>query len=194
MIPAHFYDLESLFSDMDKTWDAVATQYGFHCTGCKDNCCHSLFFHHTHAERAYLIYGFSRLSPADQRDILSKAYEYCSRTFGPGNDVVAGTGHAPASRKQPCPLLLDGRCRLYTYRPMICRMHGLPHELHKPGQPAAQGPGCDAGRFDEKPYVPFDRTPFYQRMAGVEMAYRNAAGISGKVKETIAQILLSQDL
>ena len=187
--PDRFQDLAALFSDMDRTWDRVASEYGFQCRGCEDNCCFSLFFHHTHVERAYLISGFSELPRADRAEILAKAEDYCTRTFGP--EDTAGAALEPASRKRPCPLLLDGRCRLYVYRPMICRMHGLPHELHKPGMPVIKGPGCDAGRFGEHAYVPFDRTPFYRRMAGIEMAYRDAAGVSGKVKETIAQILLS---
>ncbi len=77
---------------------------------------------------------------------------------------------------------------------MICRMHGLPHELHKPGFPIIKGPGCDAGRFDEKDYIPFDRTPFYREMAGVEMGFRTAFGKSGKIRETIAQILVSNNV
>ncbi len=181
----HFQQLSDVFQAMDKAWDEIAAQYQFQCNGCKDNCCQSLFFHHTHVERAYLIHGFGRLDPAEKKEILDKAHAYCDATFDSETEA--------ASKKIPCPLLLEGRCRLYQHRPMICRMHGLPHELHKPGFPVIKGPGCDAGQFDEKDYIPFDRTPFYREMAGVEMGFRTAFGKSGKVRETIAQILVSHN-
>jgi len=72
---------------------------------------------------------------------------------------------------------------------MICRMHGLPHELHKPGFQAMMGSGCDAGGFENQDYIPFDRTPFYRKMAGIEMAFRSEKKNQG-IKQTIAQMLL----
>lgn len=186
--PAYdFQKLSDVLQAMDRAWDEIAAQYDFRCNGCEDNCCQSLFFHHTHAEKAYLKHGFNLLPRAERAEILDKARDYCEITFDPETPPDAGA----TSKKTPCPLLLGGRCRLYRHRPMICRMHGLPHELHRLGFPVIKGPGCDAGRFDEKEYIPFDRTPFYRDMAGVEMEFRAAYGKTGKVRETIAQILLS---
>lgn len=183
-IPEHFIPLSSLFAAMDRTWSEVADQYGFQCTGCKDNCCLSLFYHHTHVEKAYLLYGFGQLPPEEKEDVLDRARAYCDITFSDGGAV---------SRKTPCPLLQKGKCRLYTFRPMICRMHGLPHELHRPGHPPVQGPGCAAGAFETRSYIPFDRTPFYREMAAVEMAFRARQGNTGKIRQTVAQILLDAD-
>ncbi|MCG8684624.1 MAG: YkgJ family cysteine cluster protein [Desulfobacterales bacterium] len=180
-----FLPLSDLFRDMDNAWDDVASQYEFKCNGCKDNCCLSLFFHHTHVEAAYLAHGFSSLPDEEQKEIAVKAEKYCKETFSLGRDAAA-----PVSKKIACPLLNDGKCRLYQFRPMICRMHGLPHELHKPGPQIIKGPGCDAGKFDRHKYVPFDRTPFYRRMAGIEMDFRTQTGATGKVKKTVAQILM----
>ncbi len=182
-----FQKLSDVFQAMDNAWDEIAAKYQFQCNGCKDNCCQSLFFHHTHVEKAYLTHGFNLLPMADKTEIIDKARDYCDTTFDP----EAPSDTEAASKKIPCPLLLEGRCRLYQFRPMICRMHGLPHELHKPGFPVIKGPGCDAGRFAEKTYIPFDRTPFYREMAGVEMEFRTVSGKTGKARETIAQILLS---
>lgn len=179
-----FEQLAELYTTMDHAWDETAARYGFQCTGCEDNCCFSLFFHHTHAEKAYLLDGFSRLPRQDKEEILSRAKEYCRLTFDPNSPEV------PASKKAPCPLLLDNQCRLYEFRPMICRMHGLPHELHKPGYQALRGPGCNAGQFDDHDYIPFDRTPFYRDMAAIEMNFRSETQKTGKIKETIAQMLL----
>jgi len=183
-LPRIFIALSSLFESMDRAWDDIAAQYGFQCQGCEDNCCHSLFFHHTHVEKAYLSYGFSQLDEEDRLEILARARAYCDITFS-GPDLV--------SQKAPCPLLMDGRCRIYSFRPMICRMHGLPHEIHRSGHPPLKGMGCKAGAFESQPYIPFDRTPFYQKMAEVEMTFRQERGKTGKVKEAVAQILLASN-
>lgn len=182
-IPDIFLPLSDLFSSMDRAWDQTASEYGFQCRGCEDNCCLSLFYHHTHVEKAYLLFGFNQLDREEKAAILNLAKIYCDATFSDPD---------PVSKKLPCPLLFNGKCRLYTFRPMICRMHGLPHELHRPGHPALKGEGCAAGAFDSRPYIPFDRTPFYREMAQVEMAFREARGFAGRIKESVAQILLSE--
>jgi Fe-S-cluster containining protein len=184
--PEHFSTLVKLYQEMDKTWNQVAQQYGFQCNGCEDNCCMSLFFHHTHAEASFLQYGFQTLPPKDQKHILNLSRDYCRQTFS----EAAERRNQPASKKIPCPLLKEERCSLYNFRPMICRMHGLPHELHKPGSNIIKGPGCNAGDFDSRTYIPFDRTPFYKRMAVIEMNFRQSTGKTGKIKKTIAQILI----
>ena len=91
-----------------------------------------------------------------------------------------------------CPLNENSACLIYDYRPMICRLHGIPHELRKPGQKPVYGPGCDlfAERCGKSPYIPFDRTPFYQEMAGLEQVFRQALGRNDKIKMTIAKMLL----
>lgn len=179
-----FNPLAQLYKTIDLSWNGVADQYKFQCTGCKDNCCLSLFFHHTHVEKAYLLAGFTRLPRQEQEEILLKAQDYCKTTFDlEGTDL-------PVSKKRPCPLLTHGRCRLYKFRPMICRMHGLPHELHKPGGQVIKGPGCEAGQFSDQDYIPFDRTPFYRGMAKIEMDFRTDTRINKKIKQTIAQMLL----
>ncbi len=185
MISDPFHLLTNLYQTMDKAWDSIADQYQFQCNGCEDNCCESLFFHHTHIEKAYLIKGFEQLGADEKEDIFKKAETYCELTFS--------TERTPTSQKILCPLIREGRCRLYEFRPMICRMHGLPHELHRPGHPVMKGPGCKAGQFDKKEYIAFDRTPFYREMAAVEMEFRSAFGHTGRIKETIAQMLVNQN-
>lgn len=179
-----FTPLTDLYKRMDDCWDDVARSYAFECSGCEDNCCQSLFFHHTHIEHDFLRHGFKQLPAEQQRMMLQRAKDYCTTTFADSN--------TSESLKILCPVNEGGQCRLYPYRPMICRLHGLPHELNRPGFETLKSPGCDAGYFDSKPYVTFDRTPFYQQMAQVEMAYRQAENRSGKLKMTVAHILLSE--
>lgn len=182
-LPRTYEDIADLYTRMDQTFDRVARQYGFECNGCDDNCCKSLFFHHTHVEKAYLLYGFQRLDPAVKDLLLKRACDWCKKTFLERNKIE--------TQKIMCPANENGKCLLYRYRPMICRLHGLPHELCRPGATPVRGPGCHAGEFDDTSYIPFDRTPFYRDMADIEMTFRFNTKASGKIKETVAQMLLS---
>lgn len=173
-----------LYQLMDETWSRIAALYQFQCTGCEDNCCRSLFFHHTHVEKAYLRHGFDQLEPGRKNETLSRAEDYCQKTFPKNGEIK--------SLKTMCPLNEKGRCILYPYRPMICRLHGLPHEIRKPGFLPLMGKGCSAGQFHDKVYIPFDRTPFYQNMARLEADYRQKSKKNAKIKETVAQMLLSR--
>ncbi len=177
-----FHPLSNLYIAMDQAWNHTAALYDFQCEGCEDNCCRSLFFHHTFVEKAFLLQGFDQLTPLEREKALARARTYCDKTFsGPGPGI---------SLKLMCPLNQVGKCILYPYRPMICRLHGLPHELHPPGQPPRKGPGCHAGPFDSTPYIPFDRTIFYREMAKIEMQFKPRAGKTGRIKETIAQMVI----
>ncbi len=177
-----FQQLVDNYTTMDRAWEMTASQYNFQCKGCEDNCCTSLFFHHTFVEKAFLIHGVGQLAQDIKKEAQDRAKIYYNKTFP--------AGKMPESRKIMCPLNQDGRCLVYGYRPMICRLHGLPHELHKPGASPFKGPGCPAGQFDSAPYIPFDRTPFYKKMAKIEIKFRQSTGKVGKIKETVAQMLL----
>jgi hypothetical protein len=193
MTAGDFSSLIALYNKMDAGYDTVAAQYGFQCNGCKDNCCQSLFFHYTFVEKAFLRHGFFQMDAKMQKNIRQKAANYITRTFtrSPVQTESAPKALQPASLKMICPLNQDSRCTLYFFRPMICRLHGLPHELTRPGDSGVvRGPGCDAGKFEHKPYIPFDRTPFYIQMAGIEQSFRKKFGRTGKIRETIAHILV----
>lgn len=68
----------------------------------------------------------------------------------------------------------------------------MPNELKLPGRQTIKYPGCSAGLFNDKPYIKLDRTPFYTQMAAIESDFRKKTGKTGKTKESIAQMLLSQ--
>jgi len=57
-----FHLLYDIYTTMDRAWGMTASQYGFQCEGCEDNCCTSLFFHHTFIEKAFLIHGVGQLT------------------------------------------------------------------------------------------------------------------------------------
>ena len=192
-IPARIHDekltlyfdrLRAIFADMDRKYRNAADQYGFQCRGCEDNCCLTRFYHHTFLEYLYILKGFDALESSLRYAIRAKAISVCRQT------KTADDKGLPVHLM--CPLNKDGMCILYHFRPMICRLHGIPYELHKPGQPVLQGPGC--GEFDtlcsDKTYFEFDRTRFYFEMAGLENEFKRAAGLTGRIKLTIAEMLV----
>lgn len=182
--PPFLKRLESLFAAMDKQYTATAARYGFVCKGCRDNCCRTLFFHHSLLEYLYLLQGFSTLNKDTQNEIKKKAEKVCRQ--------IAEDEKKGKTPRRMCPLNFDGLCILYKYRPMICRLHGLPHELTKPGHSTVYIPGCDD--FDRqcngKPYMQFDRTLFYTDMAQCEKKLREAVGFNRKIKMTVAEMIL----
>lgn len=173
-----------LFRHMDQAYDRVAARAGFTCNGCKDNCCLTRFYHHTLLEWLYLKSGLAALPGAQQEHIKKQAREVVRRM----QDLEA--------RGQPvrvmCPLNEADRCMLYAHRPMICRLHGIPHALRRPGGQVQTGPGCDD--FDRQcPQahdMVLDRTPLYVEMAQIERELRTVLGYTGKIRMTIAEMVI----
>jgi Fe-S-cluster containining protein len=182
--------LEVLFDEMDTAYDAVARRYGFRCNGCADNCCLTRFYHHTFLEYLFLVEGMATLDTAARQAIVAKAVSVNGRT--------AVAKRRNDSLRIMCPLNQQERCSLYPFRPMICRLHGIPHELHRPDGSIIKNPGCNAF-FDQcresgrTVYIPFDRTPYYRKMAVLENELRQAIGYGGKIKMTVAQMLATLD-
>ncbi|MBI5593606.1 MAG: YkgJ family cysteine cluster protein [Deltaproteobacteria bacterium] len=174
--------LSAIFRKMDERYDETAGKYGFVCTGCMESCCKTRFYHHTLIEYFYLKRGLESLNSKDRMIIHSKALEVKSQWESPATPDPSGV---------MCPLNEAGRCRLYAHRPMICRLHGIPHELNHPTKGRAIGPGCHEFviQCGEKSYIPFDRTPLYQELADLEKSFRQETGLGVKMKMTIAEML-----
>ena len=176
--------LQAIFAAMDREYARSAAYYQFECDGCKDSCCLTRFYHHTYLEYYYLRRWFEKLDPLKKGEIFVKAEVVCRKTANADeNDLPV---------RSMCPLNYENLCALYPARPMICRMHGIPHELQKPGQPVIKGPGCHT--FDERcadnGYFKFDRTPFYVALAKLENDFKQAAGLEGRIKMTVAEMIL----
>lgn len=178
---------ERLYAEMDCAYRRAAETSGFVCNGCEDNCCRTLFHHHTFAEYFTLHRGFSGLPRAQREKIQSRAAAYL-RPVAAGGDG--------ARRRQLCPLNESGRCVLYAQRPMICRLHGIPHRFTPPGGGVKLGPGCDAfyRRCGHLDHPRLDRTPHYLRLAQLEAGFKQALGIELKIRLTLAQMLIREPL
>ncbi len=168
---------------MDKAFDKAASHYGFKCNGCKDNCCQSYFYHHTFVEKDYLLSKAGKLEADIKLSLTKNAGIYLN--------IISSKTHT-TKEKPLCPLNKDDKCILYKARPMICRLHGIPHHLSIPGREAIKNPGCNAGNplFNSTDYLAFDRIPFYKEMAGIEKEYKNSISKTEKIKQTIAHMLL----
>jgi hypothetical protein len=177
--------LKTIYAAMDEKYQAAADYYGFNCTGCDDNCCFTRFYHYTLLEYLYIFDGLNHLDAEKQAQIKDRALDVCRET-----DAADANG-VPV--RMMCPLCVDGLCLLYPYRPMICRLHGIPHELRRPGGGLMQASGCDAftRQFQGKQRFKFDRTPFYREMAGLEKEFRQSLGLPIKIKMTVAQMIKS---
>ena len=177
--------LRTIWKDMGEKYQEAANYYDFFCNGCEDNCCYTRFYHHTILEYLFIRQGYNNLELEIQNQVAERALKVCAKTAEydkPGETV-----------RLLCPLNFDGLCILYEYRPMICRLHGIPHELQKPSQDIIYSPGCEAfgKKCEGKKYTKFDRTPFYIEMAKLERELREVAGFTQKFKMTVAQMLIS---
>ena len=174
--------LQTVYRSMDSQYRRAAGRYGFECRGCEDNCCRTRFHHYTLAEYLYLRRGYVLLDESMQRAIRLRA-----NTVQVNQSVAINYGR---DLRQSCPLNTDDLCLLYEYRPMICRLHGIPYELRKPGQTVMQGSGClmFTEQYAEGEYIKFDRTPLYASMAELERALRQALGFTTRLKMSVADM------
>ena len=178
--------LSDLYASMDAAYAAASARHGFHCTGCAENCCEERLFHYTLIEQAYLASGLVMSDRAVRQEIWDRA-------------AVAVKTHGALDKNSfytrvLCPLSFEGRCRLYAHRPMICRLHGIPHRLRQGSGRERVFPGCHVfserrsdGGADE---VSLDRTELYVRMAGIERRMRETVGFAGKIKKSVAEMIL----
>ena len=180
--------LRTIWADMGKKYQEVADYYDFFCNGCEDNCCYTRFYHHTLLEYLFIMKGYSFLEHEIQNQVTERALEVCAKTL-----EYDKTGKTV---RLLCPLNFDGLCILYEYRPMICRLHGIPHQFQMPGQGIKYSPGCEAFAklCEGKKYIKFDRTFFYIEMAKLEKELREATGFTQKFKMTVAQMLITKEL
>lgn len=177
--------LEALYAEMDAHYAAVADAHAFVCRGCEDNCCLTRFHHHTLVEVAGLYRGFLTLDENQRRGVVQRARAYCRA-------LQADAPHGSPFRHL-CPLNQDGRCLLYPLRPMICRLHGIPHVLRHPRKGLIAGPGChvfDAHRRRPEDGPRLDRTPLYAAMADLEQTLRREAGWAQPLRLTVAEMIV----
>lgn len=184
-IPADFeLELVRLLDDMDNAYERSAGKVGFVCKGCSDNCCQTRFYHHTLVELLYLHAGLAALPLENQKKIRTRAALV--------NQATVATASPEEMVRMMCPLNDNGRCMLYAHRPMICRLHGIPHSFRRPDGRFLTGPGCDDYYVQCQQAAAslcLDRTPFYSAMASLERRLREQLQFRQRLKLTIAEMV-----
>jgi Fe-S-cluster containining protein len=176
--------LRRSYAAMDAAYAQAAAAYGFVCDGCVESCCRTRFHHHTLLEYLGLRAGLDQLPDERRAQLRDRAAAFVEQN---------AHDRAPGPEERPfCPLNEEGRCVLYVHRPMICRLHGIPHELHPPGRAPRLGPGCDEfhRRCGRPVYHCFDRTPLYTELAQIESELQRVLGQRRKIRMTIAEMIL----
>ncbi|WP_448589857.1 YkgJ family cysteine cluster protein [Thermodesulfobium sp.] len=180
--------IEKLYKEVEDEFEKIGRYYDFSCFGCTSNCCTTLFYHYTFVEEFILQYGLSKLENDKKLLILENSRKYLlSKESYNGKEKF----------KMMCPANKDGLCMIYEYRPMICRIHGIPSKLVFPNGRIDFYKGCEvlASKFLEFPYV-LDRTPFFKNLSLLEIDFRKRINkpIKIKFKKTIAEMILSKEL
>lgn len=182
--------MKALYEEMQREYDKVAAHYGgFSCMGCQDNCCTQRFFHHTLAEYLYLKEGVLealRSGEPGQRDVLRQMLRKSRLAMETYLKEVEAGEIMPLM----CPVNVDGLCALYSHRPMICRMHGMPHRFKRPDGREERGGGCARFGAANKVDWTVNRTKVYRDLASIESGVRRTSGFSGRYARTTAEMLM----
>lgn len=186
-----FARLADLYERMQQAYADCAGEAGLTCDGCETNCCTSFFQHHTHIEWAYLWRGLHALDAGRRNLFVERAGRYVEEAR---RSMAVGT---PPSAM--CPLNEDGRCALYAWRLMICRMHGTRNMMVLPNGEKRLFTGCV--RFTALPCSSpendaacptLDRTPFYRELAALETEFlQRARRPMPRVDLTLAEMIVA---
>ncbi|MDD3471240.1 MAG: hypothetical protein PHS86_00510 [Syntrophaceae bacterium] len=176
--------LVEVYGQMDSAYADASREAGFSCAGCNGvKCCTVDLIVHTFAEMLFLRRGFRTLKISVQKHIKERCRE-----------ILKAKATDPLGmeyRESVCALNLDGLCVLFEYRPMICRLAGIPHIIRRPDSSLKQAGGCTRFEDQIKPVFPdivIDRTSFYQQMAQLEIYAVQEIG-NRTVSRTISEIL-----
>jgi len=146
--------------------------------GCVD-CCHALFGLFP-IEAAYLRERFEReLDPSEKQEVLARAAvaeqelarirAKLEEDYPDDPDMQA---YAMARQRVRCPFLNDqGDCAVYAFRPITCRVYGIPVAVRGAGR-ACWRAGFEPGR----PYPAFNLDQVYRELLELSRSLLEKAG------------------
>ncbi|UCG78834.1 MAG: YkgJ family cysteine cluster protein [Nitrospirota bacterium] len=176
--------LAKIYGEIGQEYDKAAGKYGgFSCEGCTDNCCTTVFHHHTLIENLYLIEGFEGLDVKKKEEAVIRAKKYVEELSDHPFDMT--------ELSIMCPLNVEGKCEAYEYRPLICRIHGMPGILHSP-KGTKEFDGCPVFMEQHGNSIShrIDRTSFYTDIAFIERDLREEMVFTEKHRKTIAEMIV----
>jgi Fe-S-cluster containining protein len=132
-------EYRTLLEQLDRWFEATAQAHPgvIPCRSGCSACCHGPF-DITIADALLLREGLASLPPAERALVRQRGQRLLGHLqeqapgWGPPWDIRdLGDAHfdamAESLAEEPCPLLDDvGRCRVYAFRPLVCRLIGLP--------------------------------------------------------------------
>ena len=134
-----FEPYDRLVSRADKSFGRMAREYP-DCIACKPgcaDCCHAVFGLFL-IEAVFLKHDFDQLGETEKNAALArglvaeKELEILQRTLGEFRDDPQMSAYSMARARIRCPLLNDeDACILYSYRPITCRVYGIPTMVHR---------------------------------------------------------------
>ncbi|MFH1148808.1 MAG: YkgJ family cysteine cluster protein [Pseudomonadota bacterium] len=133
-----FREYDVLLSSADNAFRRMQEEYP-DCVRCRINCsdcCHA-FFELFQIEAVYLNYHFiDSLKRKERRETTRKAekllveIEEIKSSFSEPRHLARKI----AGSRVRCPLLNKGSCLLYEYRPITCRLYGIPTAINGSGR------------------------------------------------------------
>jgi Fe-S-cluster containining protein len=189
----------SQFLEIAAEWESEFArnkkEYGerIHCRrGCTD-CC-SQMFQITEIEAAYISQAVKRF-PRDERENLrerARQYEAQRQRILTNRNVPDAWGSLPPpGLRLACPALEDGACRIYEYRPLICRKYGIPlYNPRKPNQLFACELNFSPGEELEVTELVQIQTGIQERWGEVQAEYNKRGGRRDPEPITVARAIL----
>ncbi|HMK34446.1 MAG TPA: hypothetical protein VK463_05220 [Desulfomonilaceae bacterium] len=162
-------DLIPRLAELNRVIDSAYCKAGrsvaFSCEGCDGvKCCTVDLNLHTFIEMLYVRRGFNTLDKTLQETVLERSHAIVAAKR---QDALG-----EAYRNSVCALNFEGSCLIYAYRPMICRLAGIPHHIVRPDGRTIESGGCSRYQNEIQPLHPqlkIDRTNFYREMASIEI-------------------------
>lgn len=174
-----FQEYEELVAGADQAFLEMSKKFGaeIKCeTGCSD-CCHSVFGLFL-IESAYLNYHFNRMDRRARRETISRG-DKSDRELAEVQKKLRAYDHdlemkarAMAGERVRCPLLGDDdKCVLYPFRPVTCRVYGIPTII------GGMVRACWKGGYEkDKAYPAFDLDGVYRKLYRLSQKLLEEAG------------------
>jgi Fe-S-cluster containining protein len=154
-----FASYDNLVAKADQAFQRMEGEFA-DCIRCKpkcSDCCHAVFGLFL-AEAAFLKHDFDRLGQEEKQAALQRC-EQADRDIKKLEDMLKAFENDPQMRSYSlararvrCPLLNDNHeCVLYPYRPITCRVYGIPTAIQGMARVCGK-----AGFHKERGYPAFD--------------------------------------
>ncbi len=186
---------ESLCAEVEREFARNRALYGdrMKCgPGCSE-CCHQLF-QITEIEASVISRGVKRLDASLKRRMEERARPYLEKRrqlTAVSGEPEAWGNLPPMGTRLACPALEDGVCRIYEFRPLICRKFGMPlYNPAKPGRVYACELNFQAGEEISDPSLVQIQTAIHDRWKEIQGAYNDAGGPRDPEPISVARAIL----